>query len=194
MVLSRAARPALASASRAACGPVLLACRPQPRQQCRSINLAPAKTSERKPPSLLSLAQLTPQQIADIIAHSSDMKLAHRMASPKHGLSDPSTSPAQGKAQDGHIFAQTLRDRSIAVMFTKRSTRTRVACETAINALGGHGFFLSPQDIQLGVNESLYDTSKIISSMSDGIIARVDGHEEIEVGWLGGSAGKVHTV
>lgn len=66
-------------------------------------------------------------------------------------------------------------------MFTKRSTRTRVASETAIAALGGHGLFLSPQDIQLGVNESLFDTAKVVSSMCDGIIARVNGHEEIEV-------------
>lgn len=152
-----------------------------PQQQCRSINLAVPRTTERMPPNLLSLAQLSPKQIASIITQSSEMKLAHRLANPKHGL-DPSTSPAQGKAHGGHIYEQTLRDRSIAVMFSKRSTRTRVACETAINALGGHAFFLSPQDIQLGVNESLYDTSKIISSMADGIIARVDGHEEVEVG------------
>jgi ornithine carbamoyltransferase len=66
-------------------------------------------------------------------------------------------------------------------MFTKRSTRTRVASETSIKALGGHPMFLGPSDIQLGVNESLYDTAKIVSSMADGIIARVGGHEEIEV-------------
>lgn len=146
----------------------------------RTISLAPAKTSNSTPPQLLSLAQLSPHQIASIIAQSSEMKLNHRQYSPKHGL-DPSKSPAQGKAQNGHIYHQTLQDRSIAIMFTKRSTRTRVASETAIAALGGHGLFLSPQDIQLGVNESLFDTAKVVSSMCDGIIARVNGHEEIEV-------------
>jgi ornithine carbamoyltransferase len=41
--------------------------------------------------------------------------------------------------------------------------------------------FLGGQDIQLGVNETLYDTTRVISSMVDGIVARVDGHDEIEV-------------
>lgn len=146
----------------------------------RQIQLAPAKTNDRKPPSLLSLADLSPKQISDVIALSSSMKLAHRQNSPKHAL-DPTNSPAQGKAQSGHIFDQSLRDRVIAIMFSKRSTRTRVASETAISALGGHPMFLGPSDIQLGVNESLYDTAKIVSSMADGIIARVGGHDEIEV-------------
>lgn len=146
----------------------------------RNIQLAPAKTNDRKPPSLLSLADLSPKQISDVIALSSSMKLAHRQNSPKHAL-DPANSPAQGKAQAGRIFDQSLRDRIIAIMFSKRSTRTRVASETAVYSLGGHPMFLGPSDIQLGVNESLYDTAKIVSSMADGIIARVGGHDEIEV-------------
>lgn len=146
----------------------------------RSISLAPAKTNTRTPPSLLSLAQLSPEQIASIIAQSSEMKMAHRQSSPKHAL-DPANSPAQGKASGGHIYEQTLRDRTVAIMFTKRSTRTRVASETSIKALGGHPMFLGPSDIQLGVNESLYDTAKIVSSMADGIIARVGQHDEIEL-------------
>jgi ornithine carbamoyltransferase len=46
---------------------------------------------------------------------------------------------------------------------------------------GGHAMFLGSQDIQLGVNESLLDTSRVVSSMVDGIMARVGGHHEIEV-------------
>jgi ornithine carbamoyltransferase len=65
-------------------------------------------------------------------------------------------------------------------MFSKRSTRTRVATETAINYLGGQPMFLGSQDIQLGVNESLMDTTKVVSSMVDGIMARVGSHSEIE--------------
>lgn len=41
--------------------------------------------------------------------------------------------------------------------------------------------FLGGQDIQLGVNESLLDTTRVVSSMVDGIMARVGGHDEIEV-------------
>lgn len=46
--------------------------------------------------------------------------------------------------------------------------------------------FLSPQDIQLGVNETLYDTSRVVSSMVDGIFARVGDHSEIEVSYRPG--------
>lgn len=47
--------------------------------------------------------------------------------------------------------------------------------------LGGNAMFLGGQDIQLGVNESLYDTTHVVSSMVDAIMARVGGHDEIEV-------------
>ena len=47
--------------------------------------------------------------------------------------------------------------------------------------LGGHPMFLGSQDIQLGVNESLLDTAKVVSSMADGIMARVGSHSDIEV-------------
>jgi ornithine carbamoyltransferase len=64
-------------------------------------------------------------------------------------------------------------------MFSKRSSRTRVSTESAVVALGGHPMFLGKDDIQLGVNESLYDTSKVISSMVSGIVARVGPHSDI---------------
>lgn len=51
-----------------------------------------------------------------------------------------------------------LRGTSMSMIFQKRSTRTRVSTETGIFLLGGHGLMLGPQDIQLGVNESLKDT------------------------------------
>ena len=63
--------------------------------------------------------------------------------------------------------------------FSKRSTRTRVSTEGAITALGGHPMFLGKDDIQLGVNESLYDTSIVISSMVSAWVARVGEHSEI---------------
>ncbi|PWN90100.1 ornithine carbamoyltransferase [Acaromyces ingoldii] len=146
-----------------------------------SSTLANAKTTARVPPQLLSLAQLSPQQIADVLSLSTHFKQVHRQYSPKHALGDATTSPAVGKHEGGHLFPQSLRDRSIALIFSKRSTRTRVSSETAVAALGGHNLFLGSSDIQLGVNESLYDTSKIVSSMCDGIIARVNGHDEVEL-------------
>ncbi|CAG8723076.1 426_t:CDS:2, partial [Acaulospora colombiana] len=75
---------------------------------------------------------------------------------------------------------QPLLGKTLAIMFSKRSTRTRVATETAITYLGGQPMFLGSQDIQLGVNESLLDTSKVVSSMVGGIMARVGAHSDIE--------------
>jgi ornithine carbamoyltransferase len=46
---------------------------------------------------------------------------------------------------------------------------------------GGHSMFLGAGDIQLGVNESLYDTSRVVSSMVDGIMARVGDHADVVV-------------
>lgn len=64
-------------------------------------------------------------------------------------------------------------------MFSKLSTRTRVSTEGAVVAMGGHPMFLGKNDIQLGVNESLHDTSVVISSMVSGIVARVGPHADI---------------
>jgi len=64
-------------------------------------------------------------------------------------------------------------------MFSKLSTRTRVSSEAAVVAMGGHPMFLGKNDIQLGVNETLYDTSVVISSMVSGILARVGPHADI---------------
>ena len=63
--------------------------------------------------------------------------------------------------------------------FSKRSTRTRVSTEAAVVTMGGHPIFLGKDDIQLGVNESLYDTSVVISSMVSAIVARVGPHSDV---------------
>jgi ornithine carbamoyltransferase len=65
------------------------------------------------------------------------------------------------------------------MMFSKRSTRTRVSTEAAVALMGGHPMFLGSGDIQLGVNESLYDTSRVISSMTSCMVARVGPHSDV---------------
>lgn len=72
-----------------------------------------------------------------------------------------------------------LSGQTVAMMFNKRSTRTRVSTEVATALMGGHPMFLGKDDIQLGVNESAYDTAKIISSMTSCIVARVGPHADI---------------
>ncbi|KAL9050688.1 MAG: hypothetical protein Q9162_006485 [Coniocarpon cinnabarinum] len=76
-------------------------------------------------------------------------------------------------------LSRALQSKTVAMMFAKRSTRTRVSTEAAVVAMGGHPMFLGQNDIQLGVNESLYDTSIVLSSMVSGIFARVDRHANV---------------
>ncbi|KIO17464.1 hypothetical protein M407DRAFT_55098, partial [Tulasnella calospora MUT 4182] len=59
----------------------------------------------------------------------------------------------------------SLQHKSIALLFSKRSTRIRISAETAAPLLGGRALFLGKEDIQLGVNESANNTAKVIGSM-----------------------------
>ena len=77
--------------------------------------------------------------------------------------------------------SQSLSNKSIALLFSKRSTRTRLSAETSAVLLGGKAIFLGKDDIQLGVNESPKDTARVIGGMCQGIFARVGDHSEIEV-------------
>jgi ornithine carbamoyltransferase len=74
--------------------------------------------------------------------------------------------------------ARTLAGRTLAMLFAKSSTRTRVSFEVAMSQLGGHALFLSPRDIQLGRGEPLADTARVLSSMCDGIMVRNDSQDE----------------
>lgn len=72
-----------------------------------------------------------------------------------------------------------LMNHSVSMIFQKRSTRTRVSTETGMALLGGHALFLGPSDIQLGVNESLRDTSLVLSRFNSHILARVFAHSDV---------------
>ncbi len=74
--------------------------------------------------------------------------------------------------------ARPLAGRTLAMLFAKASTRTRVSFEVAMSQLGGHALFLSPRDIQLGRGEPLADTARVIASMCDAIMIRNDSQEE----------------
>lgn len=72
-----------------------------------------------------------------------------------------------------------LLGKLVALLFSKRSTRTRISTEGAAAHFGAQPMFLGKDDIQLGVNESMYDTTKVISSMTSCIFARVNSHQDI---------------
>ena len=59
------------------------------------------------------------------------------------------------------------------MIFQKRSTRTRVSTETGMSLLGGHALFLGSEDVQLGVNETVKDSAKVLSKFNSLILARV---------------------
>ncbi|MCE1196937.1 ornithine carbamoyltransferase [bacterium] len=76
---------------------------------------------------------------------------------------------------------QRFRGKTLALIFEKRSTRTRAAFETAFGEEGGHPVFLSSQDIQLGAKESIEDTARALGRMFDAIEFRGFRQADAEV-------------
>lgn len=74
----------------------------------------------------------------------------------------------------------SLKNRVLAMIFEKASTRTRVSFEAGMTQLGGAALFLSPNDTQLGRGEPIEDSSRVISSMVDAVMIRTFEHEKIE--------------
>jgi ornithine carbamoyltransferase len=81
--------------------------------------------------------------------------------------------------QDPAKFAKTLEGQTLAMIFEKSSTRTRVSFEAGMFQLGGHALFLSARDIQLGRGEPIYDMAKVLSRYVDGIMARTFAHKTV---------------
>lgn len=144
--------------------------------RCKQCQSAPAMVLI---PHLLTLADLTGPQIRQLVSHS------HRLKHQSLPWLQPKGSvPAKQLARLA-LPSQSLFNKTIALLFSKRSTRTRIAAETSASLLGGRALFLGQDDIQLGVNETPRDTARVIGGMCQGIFARVGGHEEIEVSAAG---------
>lgn len=77
-------------------------------------------------------------------------------------------------------FEHVLENKTLAMIFQKPSTRTRVSFETGMFQLGGHAVSLSPTDMQLSRGESVEDTAKTLSRYNDCILARVYEHSTVE--------------
>ncbi|XP_077472690.1 ornithine transcarbamylase, mitochondrial isoform X2 [Stigmatopora argus] len=109
--------------------------------------------------SCLTLKDFSPREIQKILWVSADLK-------------------ERIKREKQHV--PLLRGKSAALIFEKRSTRTRMSTETGLALLGGHPCFLAPQDIHLGVNETCADTARVLSGMCDLVLARVQRHATLE--------------
>ena len=105
----------------------------------------------------ISLMDYSGQEILDLISLAKELK-ADNKAGRKHHILDGKT---------------------LGMIFTKSSTRTRVSFEVGMYQLGGQALFLSSNDIQLGRGESIYDTANVLSRFLDGIMIRTYKHSDV---------------
>lgn len=107
---------------------------------------------------------------------------------PRHFLTlqDISEQEFQGLIKRGielkknrHSHNQSLHNKTLAMIFEKSSTRTRVSFEAGMTQLGGHAIFLSSKDTQLGRGEPIEDSARVISRMVDAVMIRTHDHSII---------------
>ena len=84
------------------------------------------------------------------------------------------------RMRSGEYREKPLAGKSLAMIFMKASTRTRVSFEVGTFQLGGHALFLSPRDVQLGRGEPIADTARVLSRYVDGIMIRTFAHQDVE--------------
>ncbi len=82
--------------------------------------------------------------------------------------------------RSGRYDKKPLIGKSLAMIFMKSSTRTRVSFEVGTWQLGGAAWFLSPRDVQIGRGEPIGDTAKVLSRYVDGIMIRTFSHQDVE--------------
>jgi len=80
----------------------------------------------------------------------------------------------------GEYAEKPLAGKTLAMIFTKSSTRTRVSFEVGTFQLGGHALFLSSRDIQLGRGEPIKDTARVLSRYVDGIMIRTFAQSDVD--------------
>ncbi len=104
-------------------------------------------------------------------------------------VSDLSADEFRGIIQRGSEFRKQFEAgitealfprKSLAMIFEKSSTRTRVSFEAGIGQLGGHALYLSPNDTQLGRGEPLEDTARVLSQMVNLVMIRTFSHESLQ--------------
>ena len=107
---------------------------------------------------LLKLLDLTPEEITAILNRADQLKYEK-----KHGIPQ-----------------KYLEGKTLAMIFEKNSTRTRVSFEVGMFQLGGHALFLSGKESQIGRGEPIEDTARVLSRYCDGIMIRTFAQAEVE--------------
>lgn len=107
---------------------------------------------------LLKLQDLSQDELYEILDLADKLKNEH-----KQGIHKP-----------------YLQGKTLGMIFTKSSTRTRVSFETGIYQLGGQGLFLNASDLQLGRGEPIKDTARVLSRYVDGIMIRTFAQQDVE--------------
>ncbi|BFM49262.1 ornithine carbamoyltransferase [Marinomonas sp. THO17] len=110
------------------------------------------------PRHFLTLKDLSSDELKKLLLRASELKKIYR---------------------EGTLF-QPLKNRVLAMIFEKSSTRTRVSFEAGMAQFGGHALFLSPRDTQLGRGEPVEDSARVISSMVDAVMIRTFDHKTVE--------------
>ncbi len=106
---------------------------------------------------LISLHDITTEELQDILKLGLKLKQEQKMGIP-HPI---------------------LKGKTLGMIFTKSSTRTRVSFEVGMTQLGGYPLFLSSNDIQLGRGETIHDTAKVLERYLDGIMIRTYAHSDV---------------
>ncbi|HPJ84909.1 MAG TPA: ornithine carbamoyltransferase, partial [Methanothrix sp.] len=109
-------------------------------------------------PNLISIADLSSEEISAILDRADELKAR----------------------RDDPASRSILAGKSLAAIFEKPSTRTRVSLEVAMTDLGGHALYLSKSELQLGRGETIADTARVLSRFVHGIAARVYDHKTVE--------------
>ncbi|MCL5998462.1 MAG: ornithine carbamoyltransferase [Chloroflexi bacterium] len=105
----------------------------------------------------LSLSNLTANELSSLLTLAAELK--HQW---KSGGNQP-----------------ILKNKTLGMVFTKPSLRTRVSFEMGMRHLGGHALYIAPEEIQLGKRESVPDVARVLSRYVDGIMARVFAHADV---------------
>ena len=84
-----------------------------------------------------------------------------------------------GRLKSGELSGRLLEGRTLAMIFRKSSTRTRVSTEAGMTQLGGHAIMIADRDSQIGRGESVADTARVLSRYVHAILIRTFGHDEV---------------